>query len=317
MLVTGAISLRGAAASIDVRTMALLLAMMAIVAPLQLFGLFGRVIAWVTRRVAHPAALLVLLILVSGVLSALFLNDTICIAFTPLVLELAATRRHPPLPYLLALATSSNIGSVATVIGNPQNMLIGSVSGVSPLWFTLRLAPVALAGLVVDAVVIWIAFRHQLTAQPEGPAVVVANPPAPTRITAGALARTIDWRLLALFAGLFVVVGAAEQAGIDRRLFAVLRPLGIDTVAGLSATAALLSNAISNVPAVMLFTHVVPKLPDPLARLARTGDGQHARREPHDSRIDCEPDRRRRRAPARRAPSASARTCASGCRLRC
>jgi Na+/H+ antiporter NhaD/arsenite permease-like protein len=75
--------------------------------------------------------------------------------------------------------------------------------------------------------------------------------------------QAIDWQLLVLFAGLFVVVGAVERAGIDRRLFALLRPLGVDTVAGISATAAVLANAISNVPAVMLFTHVVPKLADP------------------------------------------------------
>src|SRR5205085_2052208 len=77
------------------------------------------------------------------------------------------------------------------------------------------------------------------------------------------VARAIDWRLLALFVGLFVVVGAAERAGIDRRLFAALAPLGIRTVAGLSATSAALSNVVSNVPAVMLFAPIVPHLPDP------------------------------------------------------
>ena len=74
---------------------------------------------------------------------------------------------------------------------------------------------------------------------------------------------SIDWDLLMLFAGLFVVVGAAERAGIDRRLFSMLAPLGLQTVAGLTATAAILSNAVSNVPAVMLFTPLIPRLADP------------------------------------------------------
>jgi Na+/H+ antiporter NhaD/arsenite permease-like protein len=73
----------------------------------------------------------------------------------------------------------------------------------------------------------------------------------------------IDWDLLMLFVGLFVIVGAGERAGFDRRIFQWLAPLGVDTIAGLSATAALVGNAISNVPAVMLFTRIVPRLPDP------------------------------------------------------
>jgi Na+/H+ antiporter NhaD/arsenite permease-like protein len=73
----------------------------------------------------------------------------------------------------------------------------------------------------------------------------------------------IDWDLLMLFIGLFVVVNAGERAGLDARMFEILRPLGVTTIAGLSATAAILSNVISNVPAVMLFTKIVPRLPDP------------------------------------------------------
>ena len=82
-------------------------------------------------------------------------------------------------------------------------------------------------------------------------------------VTFGALLRAIDWRLLLLFVGLFVVIGAIEQAGIDRQLFLMLQPFRIETNAGLSATAAVLSNTISNVPAVMLFTRVVPRFDDP------------------------------------------------------
>jgi len=264
MVLTGAIGPRGALASIDATTIALLLAMMLVVAPLQISGSFGRVVAWVSRRVQHPAALVVALVAAAGALSAVFVNDTICVAFTPLVLELARIRGHRPLPYLLALATASNIGSVATVVGNPQNMLIGSISHVGVARFSAALAPIALAGLAIDALVIWLLFRRQLEPQAaDRRPLPAAAAGGKGRITLRAVAACVDWRLLVLFVGLFVVVGAAEPQGLDRRLFSLLEPLGITTIAGLSATAVVLSNAISNVPAVMLFTRVVPKLPSP------------------------------------------------------
>ena len=95
----------------------------------------------------------------------------------------------------------------------------------------------------------------------------------------------IDWDLLMLFIGLFVIVGAGERAGFDQRVFGWLAPLGITTLTGLSATTALISNAISNVPAVMLFTKIVPRLPDPLDVMAGACDVEHAGRQPHHTRI--------------------------------
>ena len=265
MIVTGAIAPHDALASIDWRTIVLLLVMMAFVAPLQLAGIFSRVVVWVGRRVHHPAVLLAAVAAASGVLSAVFVNDTICVAFTPLVLDLAAARRHDPVPYLLALATASNIGSTATIVGNPQNMLIGSVSGIGVWRFTRALAPVAAVGLALDVAVLWLLFRRELTPRRTDEAVLDrrAADRTPARFTTTNFVRAIDWRLLALFVGLFVVVGAAERAGIDKRLFAALAPLGVRTIAGLSATAAALSNLVSNVPAVMLFTPLVPQLPEP------------------------------------------------------
>jgi Na+/H+ antiporter NhaD/arsenite permease-like protein len=300
MVVSSAIAFDDAVRAVDFRTLVLLFGMMVLVAHLRLAGGFAALVRFVSARVRHPALLLVALVVTTGLLSALFVNDTICLVFTPIVLDVAETRRHRPLPYLLALATASNIGSVATMTGNPQNMLIGTVSGLSFRTFAGALAPVALVGLVIDALVIWAIFRRDLHAlstdeapprgvPPHGPLLVKS-----TVVAAGMLAgflagydaalvaaagaavllvtrrvspkkvyAAIDWDLLMLFAGLFVVVGAAERAGIDRRVFDMLAPLGLQTVAGLSATAAILSNAVSNVPAVMLFTRLVPRLPDP------------------------------------------------------
>jgi Na+/H+ antiporter NhaD/arsenite permease-like protein len=303
MVVSGALTFDDAVRAVDFRTLVLLFGMMVLVAHLRLAGGLAALARFVNTRVHHPLPLLVALVLTAGGLSALFVNDTICLVFTPIVVDIAEARRHRPLPYLVALATASNIGSVATMTGNPQNMLIGTVSGLSFRAFSAALAPIAAVGLVVDAVIIWLVFRPQLHAlstddgenepaesvTPHGPvliktiivacgmlagflvgydtALVAAAGAAVLLLTRRVSPRkvyaAIDWDLLMLFAGLFVVVGGAERAGIDKRLFAILAPLGLHTVAGLSAAAAVLSNAVSNVPAVMLFTHLVPSLPDP------------------------------------------------------
>jgi Na+/H+ antiporter NhaD/arsenite permease-like protein len=300
MVVTGAITFNGAVSAIDFRTIVLLFSMMIIVAHLRLAGGLAEFARFISTRIGHPGALIVALIFIAGVLSALFVNDTICLVFTPIVLDVAAARRHRPLPYLVALATASNIGSASTMTGNPQNILIGSVSGISFLSFVAAIGPVAVIGLTVDAALIWLMFRHELhttlTAPSPLPATRLHRPlliktlVVTTAVLGGFLAgydtalvaaagaatllvtrrvrprkvyAAIDWDLLMLFIGLFVLVGAGERAGFDRRMLAALKPLGVETIAGLSATAAILSNVISNVPAVMLFTKIVPQLPDP------------------------------------------------------
>jgi Na+/H+ antiporter NhaD/arsenite permease-like protein len=300
MVLSGALDLEAAAATVDVATIVLLFGMMVIVAHLRLAGAFVALARLVAARVTDPAALLVALVFASGLLSALFVNDTICLVFTPVVLEVASLRGHRPLPYLLALATASNIGSVATITGNPQNMLIESMSGLSFTAFSTALLPVALVGLALDAAILWVMFRHELHRLPTDQAtpravrlhtglliktlVVVIGVLAgfllgyPTALVAmaGAAAllltrrvrpekvyRAVDWDLLLLFIGLFVLVGGAERSGLAAWLFDTLRPLGVHTVAGLTLGAAALSNAISNVPAVMLFTRIAPLTPDP------------------------------------------------------
>jgi len=262
MLLIGAIGPAEAFHSIDLRTIVLLFTMMLLVAPLRLAGAFTWFVRALSDHIHHPAALLFALIVTAGVLSALFVNDTICIVFTPVVLELAALRGHRPLAYLLALATASNIGSVATVVGNPQNMLIGSVSGIGFWRFSAALTPIAAVGLGIDALVLWLAFRGELHRQPADDRAASARPGS-RRVTLAGVAQAVDWNLLLLFVGLFVVVGAAERAGIDRRLFELLRPFGMQTLGGLSATSAVLSNIVSNVPAVMLFVPLVPRLANP------------------------------------------------------
>jgi Na+/H+ antiporter NhaD/arsenite permease-like protein len=144
---TGAIRWDRAVAAVDANTLVLLFGMMVVGAYLRLSGFFALVTRGTVRLARTPASLLALLVVASGVLSALFVNDVVCVVLAPLVIELARRFALPTVPYLIALATASNVGSVATLTGNPQNMLVGSFSGVSYRAFLLAEAPVAVVGL--------------------------------------------------------------------------------------------------------------------------------------------------------------------------
>jgi Na+/H+ antiporter NhaD/arsenite permease-like protein len=300
MIVAGVLTPDEAYRAVDYGTIVLLFGMMILIAHLRLARFFRTVARWVLVRLHHPGVMLAAVVAVAGILSALFVNDTICLVLTPILIEIARARGHRPLPYLLALATASNIGSVATITGNPQNMLIGSVSRLPFATFSRELAPVAAAGLAMDAALLWLLFRHELQPTPfedagRGPrpihrslmakGLLVAggvfgallagfDPPLVSGAAAAILLitrrvnpekvyRQIDWGLLMLFIGLFIVVAGVERAGWDRVFFEALRPVGLETVWGLSLVSAVLSNLISNVPAVMVFVRIVPDLPDP------------------------------------------------------
>ena len=286
-------------AMVDLGTLVLLFGTMVIVGHLRLAGFFRWVAAGVARRAASPRQLLAGLVAVSGLFSAVFVNDTICLALTPLVLEVSSALGVRATPYLLALATASNVGSTATLTGNPQNMLIGVASGIHYRAFCAALAPVALLGLLVDFLVIAFVYRRELAApfptraEPRArlhPFLTLKSLAASAAMiawffaganvsmvafTAGAallLTRRvkpekvfleINWNLLVLFAGLFVVVGAAREAGVTGVLFDLVHARQAHGVASFAAAVAVMSNLVSNVPAVMLFSHLVPELPDP------------------------------------------------------
>jgi hypothetical protein len=144
MVACGVVTPAQAAGAIDIGTLALLFGMMVVAANLRLAGFFGWTVARVLGVTRSPRLLLVLTTWLSGVLSALVVNDTVCVLLTPLVLELAAHAGLPPVPFLLALAMGANAGSVATVVGNPQNMMIASLGGIPYARFAGALVPVAL-----------------------------------------------------------------------------------------------------------------------------------------------------------------------------
>src|ERR1700676_2847893 len=243
MVAVNALTLQQAQQAINFDTIILLFGMMIVVANLQLSGFFALVAERVVEHAHRPLVLLIAIVGVAGFFSAFFVNDTMCLVLTPLVLEITETLRRNPVPYLLAVAMASNIGSVATITGNPQNMMIGSFSGIPYRQFLSCLGPVALAGLVLAAVVIFVAYRSEFAAsarvriskQPvqvdrglmwksivASLAMIVmffAGWPVPkVAIVTGAVLlitrrvdpervyRTIDWGLLVMFGGLFIVI---------------------------------------------------------------------------------------------------------------
>lgn len=305
VLLTGVLTLEQAVSqeSINYHTLMLLFGMMVVVGVLRLSGFFERVAEVALRRVRTPLGFLALTIVLSGVCSAFLINDIVCLALTPLVLYVARKLRFDPVPYLIAVATAANIGSTATITGNPQNIYIGSHSGISYARFTLRLGPVALLGLVLDFLVIAAVYQRSLTAdyRAEGQAPAL-EAPSRTRsrlhrllelksgfvtlaaivlffmglplhlVALGAAALLlldrirpqkiygqIDWMLLVLFIGLFIVVRAFQVHvvstwGIDD--WAARIESSVGALAGISA---LLSNLASNVPAVLLLEPVVSR----------------------------------------------------------
>jgi Na+/H+ antiporter NhaD/arsenite permease-like protein len=300
MVGSGVIGVGDAYRAIDLDTITLLLGMMIVVANLRLSGFFALVAAFIARHVARPATLLGAIILVSGAFSAFLVNDTICLVLTPLLLELLRRLRRNPVPYLLALAMSSNIGSAATITGNPQNIMIGSFSGIPYADFLAALAPVSVSGLVIVFATIATAYRGEIfgesliagAARPARAnmplvrksvaitlAMIVAfflvAPPAKVAICAGALLlltrrlkperiyRDIDWSLLLLFAGLFIVVAGLEQAVLSRAVLEQVSALRLDRVPVLSLVTAILSNLVSNVPAVLVLKPFIHQLAEP------------------------------------------------------
>jgi Na+/H+ antiporter NhaD/arsenite permease-like protein len=164
MLVTGMLSLSQAvgADSIDYKTLALLFGMMVVIGFLRLSGFFQQVTATALGRFSTPIGLLAVTVALSGVLSAFLINDIVCLTLTPLVLHLARRLRFDPIPHLIGLATAANIGSTGTITGNPQNIFIGSHSGIPYLRFAERLLPLAMLGLMLDFFVIAIVYRRSL-----------------------------------------------------------------------------------------------------------------------------------------------------------
>ena len=172
MVTFGGLPLRDAYAAIDLDVLVFLLGVLILTGYLELGGFFEWAAAHVVRRTRSARALLGAVVLVSGTLSALFVNDTVCLALTPLVIAAVRSVGLPALPYLLAVALASNVGSVATLTGNPQNMLVGVASGISFARFSAAMLVPAAGGLAIVRGVLAVVHRRDLAR----PIAVAATP---------------------------------------------------------------------------------------------------------------------------------------------
>ncbi len=283
---------------IDFDTIILLFSMMIINANLKLAGFFSVASQWLVRWSRSARSFLAVEILLAGVLSALFLNDTICLMFAPFLINLMDTMKRNPIPYLIALATAANVGSTATLTGNPQNMIVGIASGISYTDFSLALIPVALVGLGVIWLVLVKMFpfdfnRRPLQVLPEQDIVPVQKPlliktllitggllvaflgGAPIALSSFLAASLLlitrrhqpqtvfaefDWSLLVFFSALFIVSGSLETSGVTTQLIDVNTLADRINIWNLSLLSAGLSNLVSNVPAVLLLKPLVSAL---------------------------------------------------------
>ncbi|MDE2293127.1 MAG: anion transporter [Elusimicrobia bacterium] len=302
MVVLGVVRLDQAYRLVDMDTLAFILGMMVLIGYLELSGFFQRVESAVLARARTPRQLLALVVASSGLLSALFMNDTVCLMLTPLVLRVTRRAGLSPNAYLVALATAANIGSAMTPMGNPQNMIVAVHSRIPFLPFVLTLAPLALAGLALDYWAVGLAYAGDLSAAELPPAPAAAEAPGDERLLAVCLGATVlllalfmlgvppplaalasacavivlgatrpraafrhvDWELLLMFAGLFVVMGGLRASGALERLFAAAASFAGRSLparlAAVSAASAVGSNVVSNVPCVVFLVQLLPGL---------------------------------------------------------
>ncbi|MCB9566566.1 MAG: hypothetical protein H6710_05030 [Myxococcales bacterium] len=299
MVAIGALSPEESFAAIDHDTLALLLGMMLLSAYLARAGLFDRLTELLLRRFATPRRLLVAIAGLSGVLSAFLVNDTVCLFMTPLVVALCRRGGLPYPPFLLALATSANIGSAATLVGNPQNMIIGAMSGLGFVEFLAAAGPAAALGLAVNIGLLLVYYGRTL---PPTLAVVPADPPPEAADrrevwTTGAVTLAIilgfflglhpgytvlggvivlmlrdrrdphevftrvDWPLLLFFTGLFIVVAGLRASGLVDAAWVALRPAcELDAPAGIAAFTGLVSAGANLVSNVPLVLILGPNV---------------------------------------------------------
>jgi len=290
LIALGILNLPSAWKALDPNTLVFLFGIMILNAHLSYAGFFQWVTEGLLRLVRTPLGLLVWITLGAGLLSALFLNDTTAILLTPLVINLTQALELPMTPYLLALAGACNLGSTATLTGNPQNILVGSYSGISYLSFVQALGPVALGGLLIQIALLYalypavrsrtpfariprfayrlhrpLLYKGMLIALGLLIAFALGYPLAQGALIAAGLSLLtrrvrserfflrVDWELLAMFSGLFMVTEAVARL----HLLTPFAPLA-HSASGLLWVTALLSNLISNVPAVLLLHHLIP-----------------------------------------------------------
>lgn len=299
LIVAGALSVETAAPLVEIDAIVLLLGLMILSAQFDLAGFYGRCAEMVVRTGDKPARLLALVVAMGGLLSAVLVNDIVVFALTPVLCAGVRAKGLDPRPFLLALAGAANAGSAATLIGNPQNILIGQAGSLDFFRFILVCGPPAMLACGIVWLVIWAMWRKRwvLTEGPGGALPDVAfdrgamtkamiataallmlfATPMPREAAALAIAvalmvsrrfasrdlvARVDWNLLLLFAGLFVVTGAFSEAGWGAQTGVWMQSLGFapDRALPLAIASLVGSNLIGNVPFVVVLLQVAPDM---------------------------------------------------------
>jgi Na+/H+ antiporter NhaD/arsenite permease-like protein len=293
MIATGLLSTSEAVRSIDVSTILLLYALMVLSAQFRLGGFYTKVALGIVKYVKKPETFLFMIMITAAVLSALLANDIVCLAFTPVLCVSLIRASLNPVPFLIGLACASNIGSAATIIGNPQNMLVGQIGRLDFGKFVLWCTPPSLLSLGASYLIISWRYRGRWTQEgteiterrkdwPEYDAhqtnkglfltallVGLFFTPIPRELTAicvagillcsrkittRSLLGLVDWHLITLFCALFIIIDGIVKFGVPQQGVALLSSKGFDINSPfvLSTVTLVLSNIVSNVPAVML-----------------------------------------------------------------
>ncbi len=296
----GASTPNEAAEAVDHTTIILLFAVMGMGAFLSLDGFFDRLGQYMVARARTKKRLVGMLVWGAGILSAVVTNDAVCVLAAPLVVAWIQKYELPRLPLLLALATGANTGSVATLVGNPQNMLCGSLGSLHFGPFLLHMLPVAIVGLAINHALLMAFFGRELEGDlpaAEVPARVLGTRSAVTLAVIGGTVvvytvggnlaftalggfallllvhredpdgvwKRIDWSVLLFFGGLFVAVDAFARSGAAEWAFARVPLVGSGGMLGWLRAAGIFllgSNVVTNVPFILVVRPEMAKLPD-------------------------------------------------------
>jgi len=284
MLGLGEITLNQAISSINFESILLLFALMVISSQLQHAGFYYKMAEFISKFLDKPAMFLFILMFTAGILSAFLNNDVVCFAFTPVIIIALVKKQLNPIPFLVALALSSNIGCALTLIGNAQDVLIGQLGNLSFGGYMVWAAVPVIISIMLSYIIIFLLGKKSLFLQ------IGVNPISlgkefyqlkPWRMTKGLMAVTaivvlfffplpkylvalvaagillcshkleskdvlklVDWQLLILFISLFVVVGAFSHSGLGLILIEYMKNLGIHL--NNSYTLAITTGVLSN-----------------------------------------------------------------------
>ncbi len=314
MLVLGLLSFTDIPKYLNYDLLLLLFGMMLLVAGLELSGFFNILVSKLIAGKPSHIKFMIYLMLLSAFLSAIMLNDAVVLLMTPVVIKCCRNLKANPIPYLIGLFISSNIGSVATAIGNPQNAYVATKAGIGFIEFSIITIPLMLMALTVAILMMVVFFKKELnkeveyTIKDDGKGVVIDRPRLTfmlcllvvtmvlfafsdligvsiyvialisgtaaliVGLTKGTdkaiwMMKRVDWSIILFFIGLFILMGGVVSTGLINEIAALFPGFGegeTPSILGIAAFSAVLSNLISNVPAVMLIGGMMPASQDVL-----------------------------------------------------